>query len=108
MDALLLELAAEGLLDDRRAATQRARRWAERGYGRARAEQDLQARGFAEDAIEFALNEWFADEWSNAQRVLSRKFPALARRETRVQAARFLLRRGFAEDVVVALLGDSC
>lgn len=109
VDAVLRELVAQGYLDERRAASERARRWARRGFGRLRAEADLRARGFPEAAIVEALEEHFANERQAAAQVLASRFPTLGEdARGRARAARFLLQRGFTEHSVVALLGEGC
>ncbi|MCX8073711.1 MAG: recombination regulator RecX [Candidatus Binatia bacterium] len=106
---VLQRLQEQHLLDDERFALNRAQAWARRGYGRLRAGADLAARGVDEAQIARALQASFADERERAREIVGRRFPhARADVRERARAARFLLSRGFPEEVVLAILGEGC
>ena len=109
IDALLEELRQQQWLDDARAARQRAELWHRRGYGPKRAELDLHQRGFDESLVAHIVAEVFADAAEQARQLVQTRFPGSpGEPRARARAARFLLRRGFAEDLVVAILGEAC
>ncbi len=107
IDATIHRLYQLRYLDDRRVAQGVAESARRRGHGSARARAQLAARGVAEALIEEVLQAAFADEAELARRALVRRYPE-APRETadRAKAARFLLRQGYPEEVVSAVLGD--
>lgn len=102
-------LRDEGYVDDFRLATERAEYWCRRGYGRLRARAELLQRGVAASVIAAALDPVFADEDNRARQLVEQRFPA-AQRDARMQARayRFLVARGFPEEVVVVIVGEPC
>jgi regulatory protein len=104
--ATLQRLAAAGYLDDRRYANQVAEALVRRGYGSGRARAALTAKGVDRHIVESTLAAVFPDERPPAEAVLSQRFGAVPDTPAdRARAARFLIRRGFPEDVVLAILG---
>jgi regulatory protein len=94
-----------GYVGDQAFARERARALRERGAGSLRIAADLEARGLPDPLIEAAVAESRAGvpevEW--ARRALARARVAGAG----TRAWRLLASRGFAEDVVVDLLGEA-
>jgi len=96
-------------VDDRRFAQSAAEQAARRGHGSAYARAQLAAKGVADALIDEALSAPFADELELARAVLARRYATLPERPAeRAKAARFLLRRGFPESVVFAILDEPC
>jgi regulatory protein len=93
-----------GYVGDAAFARDRARTLRARGAGTLRIAADLEARGLAEELVAAAVEESRDGvperEW--ARRALGRAQALRGRR-----AWRFLLGRGFAEEVVAELLGDA-
>jgi len=97
-ESLLDTLASSGLLCDARASQARATALANRGYGNLAIELKLETEGYEaadrQDAVE-SLD----GESARAQRILEdKKFEPL-------QAARWLARRGFDEDICESIAG---
>ncbi len=102
-------LRLQGFVDDRRLASQRAEHWLRRGFGQLRARAELEARGVAEEYIAAALAAVFEGEKEVARELIGRRFPrAHLDEKVRARASRFLLARGFPQEVVVVLLGEPC
>jgi regulatory protein len=96
-------------LDDRRFALGLAEQAMRRGYGSEYVRAQLEHKGVAEPVIEQALHASFENEVELARHALARHFPEEPReRAERAKAARFLLRRGFPEVVVFAILDEAC
>jgi regulatory protein len=96
-------------LDDRRFANGAAEQSARRGYGSAYVRAQLAAKGVADGLIDEAVHAAFDDEPALARRALTRRYPDTpSRPQERMRAVRFLLRRGFPEEVVFAILGEYC
>ena len=96
-------------LDDRRFALGVAEQAVRRGYGSEYVRAQLEHKGVAEHVIEQALQASFDNEADLAKQALARHFREESREEARhAKAARFLLRRGFPEAVVFAILDESC
>ena len=96
---LLDALQAEQLLSDQRYASQRVAARAGR-LGNARLQQELRARGVADDDIAAAIGE-SGDEAGRCQAVWQKKFgqpPGTA--EERARQMRFLQSRGFSADAI--------
>jgi regulatory protein len=109
VENVLRRLQECGYVDDARLAATRAAYWHRRGYGRLRAAADLHARGVAGVRVSTLLDEVFADEEQLAQSLLEQRFPgAASEARQRARAYRFLLGRGFPEDLVVVILGEAC
>ena len=96
-------------LDDARYAHDAAATAARRGYGSERARTDLIAKGIDTPLAATAVAAAFADEPALARQALTRRFPNPPHdARARARAARFLLGRGFSDDVVLAILGEGC
>jgi regulatory protein len=96
-------------LDDQRFALNLAAQAVRRGYGSAYVRAQLEHKGVADQVIGPALHASFDDEVELARRALTRQFPEQPRQPAeRAKAARFLLRRGFPEAVVFAILNEAC
>ncbi len=107
IDATIHRLYELHYLDDRRLAQGVAEAARRRGHGSVRARAQLAARGVDEALIEEVVPAAFADETELARRALARRHPgALREAAQRAKAARFLLRQGYPEEVVSAVLGD--
>jgi SOS response regulatory protein OraA/RecX len=83
---------AAGYLDDARVARERARRLADRGSADAAIRLDLERRGLSPELVEDAVAA-LPDERERAEQVAARLGGG-------VRAARALVRKGFADDVV--------
>jgi SOS response regulatory protein OraA/RecX len=90
-------LGRNGLLDDARAAGARAAALAERGYGNAAIEADLERRSFAEAARDAALAA-LAPETERLERII-------AARGTGARTSRYVAARGFGEDAILRAAG---
>lgn len=96
-------------LDDRRFALGVAEQAMRRGYGSEYVRAQLEHKGVAEPVIQQALHARFDNEAELARQALARHFPEEPREAAeRAKAARFLLRRGFPEVVVFAILDEAC
>jgi regulatory protein len=93
-ERVLARLRAEGIVDDARFASNRARALAERGKGDAAIRFDLERQGLAGEVVEGALAE-LEPERVRAERIV-------ARRGSGPATARLLAGRGFDEDAVQA------
>lgn len=94
-------------LDEQRYAGGVAERAVRRGHGSDAVRARLAAEGITEPLIEEAIGAAFADEAALARHALSRRYPAPpTQHRERIKAARFLLRRGFPEAVVAAVVGE--
>jgi regulatory protein len=105
----LEKLRALGYADDGDFARSWARSRAEgRGFGPARIEQELRAKGIDEPLIRSAISEIFTpgNESERAGRALRKKFRSekLDDAKTLRRAAAFLQRRGYSETVILSLL----
>jgi len=90
-------LAEAGLVDDGRFARSRAYALAERGYGDAAIEHDLERQGVAGELVKGALEE-LPDELERARRLVER-------RGNGVKTARYLASKGFGEEAVRSAAG---
>lgn len=90
-------LADAGLVDDGRFARSRAHALAERGYGDAAIEHDLERQGVAGELIKVALEE-LPDELERARRLVERRGHG-------VKTARYLASKGFGEEAVRSAAG---
>jgi SOS response regulatory protein OraA/RecX len=90
-------LTRAGLVDDGRLACSRAQALAERGYGDAAIEHDLERQGVAGDLITAAVEE-LPGELERARRVVER-------RGVGARTARYLASKGFGEDAIEAAAG---
>lgn len=100
IDSLLDELAAKGLLDERRAA-EAVVSVQSRRFGAARLRQTLRTRGVLPDVAAEALAAVAGSELDRAREVWRRRFGAPAADAAgRAKQARFLAGRGFGSDVI--------
>lgn len=97
-EAALDTLARVGAQSDDRAARARAENMAARGWGNEAILADLEQRGIARETAEAAVDALEA-EADRAQRIV-------ARHGRTVKAAQTLARRGFPEEIVVAVVAD--
>jgi regulatory protein len=91
-DEAFASLARVGIVDDERLARRRAELLAERGSGDALIRHDLAGRGVAEELVEAALAA-LEPEHARAARILRKRGSSL-------KTARFLARKGFAEESI--------
>jgi regulatory protein len=91
-------LAGAGLVDDRRFARGRAEALAERGWGDAAIEHDLERQGIDPELVRAALEE-LADELERARKVVER-------RGRSPKTARYLASKGFGEEAVGVAVGN--
>jgi SOS response regulatory protein OraA/RecX len=96
-DETLSTLTRAGLVDDRRAAENRASALAGRGYGDAAIRHDLRRRGLGGEDIEAALAA-VEPEAARAAAIVLRRGPG-------PKTARYLAGRGFGEDACESALG---
>jgi len=109
IDATITRLQQLGYLDDRRFAHGAAEQAVRRGHGSERVRATLAAQGVADDLIDAAINAAFDDETALARQVLARRYPIAPQHPAeRARAARYLLRRGFPEVIVLAIVGEGC
>jgi regulatory protein len=109
IDETVRRLLEHRYLDDRRLAHNAAEQACRRGYGSEYVRAQLATKGVAESLIDEALAARFDDEPALARRTLAQRYPdAPSSPAERSKAARFLLRRGFPEAVVFAILGEDC
>src|SRR5262249_4845515 len=95
-------------LDEKRFAHGAAERAVRRGHGSQWLRAELTTCGVDIAVIEEVIEGNYGDEPALARAVLARRFPTPPTRAIeRAKAARFLLQRGFPEDVVVGVLGDT-
>jgi regulatory protein len=109
IDATVRRLQHLHYLDDRRTALGTAERAARDGHGSEYVRSQLLGKGVAEALIDEVIGAAFADELQLARRAFTRRYPVAPERPgDRAKAARYLLGRGFPEDVVFAILGEPC
>lgn len=104
IDTLVAELAARGLLSDRRFADAYARSRYERGFGPVRIRAELQERGVAGDLVSEILTELRGDWVASAVRQRHKRFGAVLPGDARERArqTRFLQQRGFSSEQIRA------
>ncbi len=109
VSATIARLRELRYLDDQRFAREMAEQAVRRGRGSEYVRAQLGTKGIAEPLIDDAIGAAFLDEPDLARRLLARHYPSLPDdRRARAKAARFLLRRGFPEALVFAILGEDC
>ena len=109
IDATVRRLRELRYLDDQRFAHAVAEQAQRSGRGSEYVRATLAAKGVTESLIESAVAATFDDESALARQALARRYPdGPATAAERSKAARFLLRRGFPEAVVFAILGEDC
>jgi len=107
--ATVRRLRQRRYVDDHRFALSLAEQALRRGYGSEYVRAQLDHKGVAEQVIEEALHARFDNEAELARQALARHFQEEPREAAeRAKAARFLLRRGFPEVVVFAILDEAC
>jgi regulatory protein len=89
-------LSRTGLVDDARFAASRARSLSERGAGDRLVRHDLAAAGVALDAVEQAIAA-LEPERERAARIVARRGPS-------AKTGRYLVAKGFSEDVAAVLV----
>jgi SOS response regulatory protein OraA/RecX len=92
-------LREAGAVDDQRSARRRAELLAARGAGDLLVRHDLDARGFSREVVDQAI-EHLPGEAERARRIVGARGASPA-------TARYLARKGFAEDAVEAALSGS-
>jgi SOS response regulatory protein OraA/RecX len=97
VEASLATLSRAGLLDDGRLARSRAQGLADRGYGDAAIRHDLERQGVDPELVQAAL-EYLETEPERARRLVEVRGPG-------PKTARYLARRGFAEEALEDALG---
>lgn len=108
IDATVRRLRELRYLDDQRFAHAVAEQAQRSGRGSEYVRATLAAKGVAQSLIESAVAASFDDESALARQALARRYPDGPVAAERAKAARFLLRRGFPEAVVFAILGEDC
>jgi len=109
IDATITRLQHLGYLDDRRFAHGAAEQAVRHGHGSERVRAKLTAQGVAAELIDAAIAAAFDDETALARQALARQYPTAPQQPAeRAKAARFLLRRGFPEAIVLAIVGEGC
>ncbi len=107
--AVVRRLRRYRYLDDGRLAAALAERAARRGYGSEYVRAQLTAKGLPERLIEEVVRASLDGETELARRVLAQRLAAAPRQPAeQAKAARFLLRRGFSEAAVFAILDEAC
>jgi regulatory protein len=107
---VVARLKEQGYLDDARLAADRAEHLRERGFGPEAIKAKLVQKGLSPRTVECASELGGGDkELEPAQRLLASRFPsdALKDPQTYARAFRFLLRRGYSQEVVESLLGSA-
>ena len=103
-------LKEQGYLNDESLASDQAERLRKKGFGAEGVRAKLVQKGLAVDTVEQALldESGGTEELESARQLLASRFPtdALKQPQQYVRAFRFLLRRGYAQDVVESLLGS--
>lgn len=97
VEASLATLSRAGLIDDGRLARNRAQGLADRGYGDAAIRHDLERQGVDPELVQAAF-ENIETESERARRLVQARGPG-------AKTARYLARRGFAEEALEAALG---
>ena len=105
VDAVVMQLADEGLLSDQRFAEVYARGRFERGYGPLRIRAELRERGVSGDLAEQNLAElsrsWVESASQQRSKRFGRQFPGDYRE--RAKQMRFLQQRGFTAEQIQAV-----
>jgi regulatory protein len=103
-------LKEQGYLNDEDLAADQVERLRKRGFGADGIRVKLAQKGLAADTIEQTLEESEeSEELESARKLLASRFSADALKQSQqyARAFRFLLRRGYAQDVVERLLGEA-
>lgn len=107
--ATIRRLRQRRYLDDQRFALATAEQAVRRGYGSDYLRARLQQYGIADGLVAEVVESAYGHESALARTLFERRFPVTPHRPSeRAKAARFLLRRGFPEAVVFAILGEDC
>lgn len=107
IDAAVERLFRAGYLDDAAVAVRLAERRVRSGFGSERIRAELLAHGVPETVQGPAVDVARADEVARARAALAKRRLDLSNPASRVRAVRFLLSRGFPEDVVDAVVGPA-
>ncbi len=108
IEGLLDHLERQGLLSDERFTESYVHSRKQRGYGPYRIAAELKDKGIAESLIEKYLNP-DASDWGDLASYHYRKRyggKAIMSRQERARRARFLLARGFSNEMIFKLLDD--
>jgi regulatory protein len=106
----IARLKAQGYLDDARLAADHAERLRERGFGPEVIKAKLAQKGLSPETVEHIVKLGHeAKELQSARRLLTSRFSAdaLKHPQTYARAFRFLLRRGYSQEIVESLLGSA-
>lgn len=106
----IARLKEQMYLNDGDLAADQAERLRKKGFGADGIRAKLTEKGLAAEAIEQALEESDGNEdLESARRLLASRFSADALKQSQqyARAFRFLLRRGYAQEVVERLLGEA-
>lgn len=105
IDTVVTELAAQGLLSDRRFADAYVRGRFERGFGPLRIQSELRERGVATDLVAETLAELSGAWLDSAARQRNKRFGTGLPEDARERARqmRFLQQRGFTGDQIRAV-----
>ena len=108
LEAFLSQLEAEGLLSDARFAEAYIRSRKQRGFGPLRIMLELQRRGVSEETVIMHLQAQ-SEEWVEVARSQYRKRFGRGQApdyKERARRARFLLNRGFSNEVIFKILDE--
>jgi regulatory protein len=103
-------LKVRGYINDATLAADQADRLRARGFGAAGIKEKLARKGLAKGTVDEVVASADGDEDREAARqILASRFPsdALKKPQTYARAFRFLLSRGFSQDVVEDVLGEA-
>lgn len=103
-------LKEQGYLNDDNLAADQVERLRKKGFGAAGIRVKLEQKGLAADTIAQTLEDREeSEELESARQLLASRFSADALKQSQqyARAFRFLLRRGYAQDVVESLLGEA-
>ncbi len=106
----IARLKEQKYLNDEDLAADQAERLRKKGFGADGIRAKLTQKGLAADTIEQALEESEgSEELASARQLLASRFSADALKHSQqyARAFRFLLRRGYAQEVVESLLGEA-
>jgi regulatory protein len=106
----IARLKEQGYLNDANLAADQTERLRARGVGAQGIKVKLKQKGIAEQVIEQTLeSSGTTEELKSAHQLLASRFSADALKQSQqyARAFRFLLRRGYSQDVVESLLGEA-
>jgi regulatory protein len=106
----VVRLKEQGYLNDESLAADQTERLRKKGFGTDGIRVKLAQKGLAADTIEQTLEESEnSEDLASARQLLASRFSADALKHPQpyARAFRFLLRRGYAQDVVESILGEA-